>query len=185
MSTAGPAGWNPPKAEGLASGPRFFVPTWLNTSMSGVNGFAGSNIPEPNESCSLHRLGSPCPDSSTKTSNSLDSPFNRNAIPVGKFSPEAKTETRNPGGTTMSSPLPGLNETDSRGQSGFATVSASATAGDVEARMPAKYPSRRIFLFDAVLRYLLIANLPFAVTKGVCTKGSMIAPGKARGRQLF
>src|SRR5260370_4149565 len=132
--------------------------------MSGVNGFAGSNIPEPNESCSLHRLGSPCPDSSTKTSNSLDSPFERSAIPVGKFSPEAKTETRNPVGNTISSPLPGLNETDSRGQSGFATVAASATAGIVEARMPAKYPSRRIFLFDAVLRYLLIANLPFAVT---------------------
>src|SRR5258706_742624 len=133
--------------------------------MSGVNGFVGSNIPEPNESWSLHRLGSPCPDSSTKTSNSLDSPFERNAIPVGKFSPEAKTETLNPGGTTMSSPLPGLNETDSRGQSGFATVAGSATAGNVEARMPAKYPSRRIVLLDAVLRYLLIANLPFAVTQ--------------------
>src|SRR5229473_3653807 len=132
--------------------------------MSGVNGFAGSNIPEPNESCSLHRLGSPCPDSSTKTSNSLDSPFRRNAIPVGKFSPVAKTETRNPGGTTMSSPLPGLNKTVSAGQSGFATVAASATIGNVEARMPAKYPSRRILLFDGVLRYLFIANLPFAVT---------------------
>src|SRR5258708_32129125 len=65
----------------------------------------------------------------------------------------------------MSSPLPGLNETDSRGQSGFATVAASAAAGNVEARMPAKYPSSRIFLFDAVLRYLLIANLPFAFTQ--------------------
>src|SRR5258708_35550583 len=133
--------------------------------MSGVNGFVGSNIPEPNESWSLHRLGSPCPDSSTWTSNSLDSPFKRNAIPVGKFSPEAKTETLNPGGTTMSSPLPGLNETDSRGQSGFATVAASATAGNVEAKMPAKYASRRIFLFDTVLRYILIANLPIHFTQ--------------------
>src|SRR5258706_1414382 len=133
--------------------------------MSGVNGFAGSNIPEPNESWSLHRLGSPGPDSSTKTSNSLDSPFERNAIPVGKFSPEAKTETLNPGGKTMSSPLLGLNETDSRGKSGFATVAASATAGNVEARMPAKYPSRRIFLFVRSAAIPIIANLPFAVTQ--------------------
>src|SRR5258708_27099002 len=119
--------------------------------MAGVNGFAGSNFPEPNESCSLHRLGSPCPDSSTKTSNSLDSPFKRKAIPVGKFSPEAKTETLNPCGTTMSSPLPVLNETDSRGQRGFATVPASAAAGNVEARMPANNLSHLIVLFDAVL----------------------------------
>src|SRR5260370_28283964 len=153
--------------------------------MSGVNGFAGSNIPEPNESCSLHRLGSPCPDSSTKTSNSLDSPFWRNAIPVGKFSPEAKTETRNPGGKTMSSPLPGLNETASRGQSGFATVAASAPTGNVVARMPAKYPNRRICLFDSVLRYLLIASLPFAVTQRCLHQGIHDRAGQSPRQPAF
>ena len=53
----------------------------------------------------------------------------RKAMPVGAFSPEVKTDTVNPAGTTMSSPWPGLNETNSSGQSGLTTVAADAAAG--------------------------------------------------------
>src|SRR5215510_7245662 len=54
----------------------------------------------------------------------------RKAMPVGAFSPEVKTDTVNPAGTTMSSPWPGLNETNSPGQSGLTTVAADVAAGN-------------------------------------------------------
>src|SRR5499425_3593088 len=95
--------------------------------MSGVNGFFGSNAPDPNLSCSLHTLGKPCPDYSTKTSNPF--PWRRKAIPVGKFRPEAKTETLNPAGRIMSLPVPGLKSAVLFGQIGLATVAATAKTG--------------------------------------------------------
>src|SRR5260370_35748541 len=58
-----------------------------------------------------------------------------------------------------------MDEREWGGKGGCATVATAAAAGNVEARMPAKYPSSRILLFDAVLRCLLIANLPFAFTQ--------------------
>src|SRR6516225_5915917 len=95
--------------------------------MSGVNGFFGSKSPVPKLPCSLHRLGKPCPDSSTNTSTPF--PWRRKAIPVGKFRPEAKTETLNPAGSMMSLPVFVLNSTASVGQIGLATVAATAKAG--------------------------------------------------------
>jgi len=50
-------------------------------------------------------------------------------FPVGMFRPEAKTDTLNPAGTTISWPWSGLNKTVSFGQSGFATVAAWPRAG--------------------------------------------------------
>src|SRR6266851_5652877 len=95
--------------------------------MSGVNGLFEAKSPVPNDPCSLHRLGRPCPDSRTNTSKRFASP--RNAIPVGIFRPEAKTDTLNPAGTIMSWPWSGLNNTFSPEQSGFVTVAAVATVG--------------------------------------------------------
>src|SRR5690349_9129786 len=96
--------------------------------MSGVKGFLGSKLPDPNFEPSLHALGRPWPDSSTYTSNFLASP--RNAMPVGKLRPCAKTETVKPCGRMMSSPLPGLNLAVSCGQIGFVTVVTWALAGE-------------------------------------------------------
>ena len=95
-----------------------------------MNGFFGSKSPLPNEPCSLHLLGRPCPDSKTKTRNRLESP--RNAIPVGMLSPEAKTETVKPSGTTMSFPLSGSNNAVLSGQSRFMTVAAAAKFGSAK-----------------------------------------------------
>src|SRR5262252_6328274 len=116
MSTAGPAGWNPtPGAVGLPNLRIGVPPFWLNTRTSGVNGLVGLNSPPTaGDPCSLHMLGRPCPDSRTNTSNFWELP--RNAIPVGKFRPTAKTETLKPGGTTMALPLSGLNNANSVGQ---------------------------------------------------------------------
>src|SRR5229473_991244 len=50
--------------------------------------------------------------------------------PRRKFRPVAKTETLNPGGTTMSLPVSGLNNANSVGQIGFVTVAASPMAGN-------------------------------------------------------
>src|SRR6266851_6004156 len=131
MSTAGPCAWRPPPpALGLARGPRISCPLSLNTRMSGVNGLVGENWPPTTGLVSsLHRLGRPCPDSSTNTSNRRASP--RNATAVGKLRPLAKTETSKPGGTTIFSPLPGLKKTSSPGQSGFPRVWAVASVGTV------------------------------------------------------
>src|ERR1700704_3875209 len=52
-------------------------------------------------------------------------------MPVGKFNPALKTETLKPGGTTMSSPLPGLKETSSPGHSAFPTGAAVTKAGSM------------------------------------------------------
>src|SRR5215510_4172260 len=94
--------------------------------MSGVKGFVGENSP-PSVGLvsSLHRLGKPCPDSRTNTSNRCELP--RNATATGKFRPLLKTETVKPDGTTMSWPLPGLNLTSSPGHNGFAAVPWAAT----------------------------------------------------------
>jgi hypothetical protein len=63
-----------------------------------------------------------------------------NAIPVGKFRPVAKTDTLNPGGRTMSSPLLGLNKAVLSGQRGFATVAAGVMVGSI--RNSASAPMR-------------------------------------------
>src|SRR5438552_19158283 len=131
MSIAGPCGWRPtPLVVGLARGPRTRFPLWSNTRMSGVKGLVAENSPPTTELVSsLHRLGKPCPDSSTNTSNRLPSP--RNATAVGKFRPLLKTETSKPGGTTIFSPLPGLKKTSSPAQIGFPRVWAVASVGRV------------------------------------------------------
>src|SRR6202022_2688945 len=111
-------------------------PLLLNTRMSGVNGLVGENSPPTTELVSsLHRLGRPCPDSSTNTSKRSGLP--RNAIPVGKFRPFANTDTVKPSGTTMSCPLPGLNDAVLFVQIGFATVSAAAKPGSIRNRASA------------------------------------------------
>src|SRR6058998_780182 len=93
--------------------------------MSGVKGLVGENWPPSVELVSsLQRLGRPCPDSRTNTSNRCELP--RNATAVGKFRPLLKTETVKPGGTTMSSPFPGLKKTSSPGQRGLAAAAAKA-----------------------------------------------------------
>src|SRR5216683_5274997 len=127
MSTAGPCAWKPPPpAVGLAR-VRISCPLSPNTRMSGVNGLVGENSPPTTELVSsLHRLGRPCPDSSTYTSKRSELP--RNAIPVGKFRPVAKTDTWKPGGTTTSWPSSGLNDTVLFVQIGFATVAGPAKA---------------------------------------------------------
>src|SRR5712691_1869682 len=136
MSIAGPRAWRPPvwtpllSAVGLARGPRSKCPLSLKTRMSGAKGLEGENVPPTTELVSsLHRLGRPCPDSSTNTSNRRASP--RNATAVGKLRPLAKTETWKPGGTTIFSPLPGLKKTSSPGQRGFPRIWAVASVGKV------------------------------------------------------
>src|SRR5436305_3120956 len=126
MSTAGPAGWKPPLAVGLPS-VRSSFPFESKTRMSGVNGFFGSKSPLPKSDWLLHRLGRPCPDSSTYTSKFSLLP--RNAIPVGKLRPALKTETLKPGGTMMSLPESGSKSAVLFVHSGLATVAAEATAG--------------------------------------------------------
>ena len=91
-----------------------------------MKGLVFAKVPPGQLSCSLHLLGRPCPDSRTNTSKLRALP--RNAIPVGAFRPALKTETLNPGGTTMSSPFAGLKWTTSTGQIGFAT-SAPTSGG--------------------------------------------------------
>src|SRR6267154_2158333 len=110
MSTAGPAGWKPPPVDvGLARGPRISVPKRLNTLMSGVNGLLALKVPPPiADVWSLQTLGKPRPDSRTYTWKLCELP--RNAIPVGKLRPVAKTETLNPAGTTMSLPVVGIEQ---------------------------------------------------------------------------
>src|SRR5713226_2910648 len=131
MSIAGPCSWRPmPLVVGLARGPRIRFPLWSNTRMSGVKGLVADNSPPTTALVSsLHRLGRPCPDSSTNTSKRSLLP--RNATAVGKFRLLLKTETVKPGGTTIFSPLPGLKKTSSPGQSGFARVWAVASVGRV------------------------------------------------------
>src|SRR3989441_521983 len=51
------------------------------------------------------------------------------ATAVGAFSPVTKADTLKPGGTTMSSPLPGLKVTSSPEQSGLTTVAAVTRSG--------------------------------------------------------
>src|SRR5882672_4859303 len=136
MSIAGPRAWRPPvwtpllSAVGLARGPRSKCPLSLKTRMSGVKGLEGENVPPTTELVSsLHRLGRPCPDSSTNTSKRFLLP--RNATAVGKFRPLLKTETSKPEGTTIFSPLPGLKKTSSPAQIGFPRVWAVASVGRV------------------------------------------------------
>jgi hypothetical protein len=62
-------------------------------------GLFTSNTPPGHNVSSLQALGRPCPDSSTNTWKLLALP--RKAMPVGIFSPEAKTEALNPGGKLM------------------------------------------------------------------------------------
>src|SRR3989449_11701168 len=96
MSIAGPCGWKtslPPvtlvASVGFPSGPAIRVPVWLNTRMSGVEGFeVPGECGSWNFSSSLQILGRPCPDSSTKTSNFFALP--RKAAAVGAFSPVTK-----------------------------------------------------------------------------------------------
>src|SRR5262249_57063131 len=85
-------------------------------------------------------------------------PLRRKASPVGKFSAVAKTDTLKPCGTTMSSPLPGLNSAVLSRHNGFATVAAWATNGTVVASTPVTYPSSLTFLFDARVQRALIAS---------------------------
>ena len=107
MSIAGPEGWNPPPVDvGLPKGPRIFVPFWLNTRMSGVNGLFISNTPPGHSVSSLQTLGRPWPDSRTSTWKLLELP--RKAMPVGIFRPEANTEAVNPGGRTIDGGKVGL-----------------------------------------------------------------------------
>jgi hypothetical protein len=61
----------------------------------------------------LHRLGNEWPASVTNVSNPF--PVVRKAMLDGEFSPFAKTSTLYPGGTKMSSPLPGSKKTSSPG----------------------------------------------------------------------
>src|SRR2546430_8562468 len=137
MSIAGPCAWSPRvwtplSPVGLARGPRIKRPLSLKTRMSGVKGLVAENWPPTTELVSsLHRLGRPCPDSSTNTSNRRASP--RNATAVGKLRPLAKTETSKPGGTTISWPWPGSKKTSSPGHSGFPLVWAVASVGTVSA----------------------------------------------------
>ena len=122
-----------------------------------MNGFFESKAPDPKLDCSLHTLGKPCPDSSTKTSNPF--PCRRKAIPVGKFRPLAKTETLNPEGSTMSLPVSGLNSAVLFGQSGLATVAATAKAGSVRNSALAKVKLSACWLANRM--YRLIYLLPF------------------------
>src|SRR5229473_8112644 len=149
MSTAGPCAWRPPpRAVGLAR-VRIGCPLLLNTRMSGVNGLVGENSPPTTELVSsLHRLGRPCPDSSTYTSKRSELP--RNAIPVGKFRPVAKTDTLKPGRTTMSWPLPGLNDTVLFVQIGFTTVAAATKAGGIKNSANANTKLRTRGLLDRI-----------------------------------
>src|SRR3989475_11669985 len=136
MSIAGPCAWRPPvwtpllSGVGLARGPRIKRPLSTKTRMSGVKGLVAENAPPTTELVSsLHRLGRPCPDSSTNTSKRCLLP--RNATAVGKFRPLLKTETAKPKGTTIFSPLPGLKKTSSPAQIGFPRVWAVASVGRV------------------------------------------------------
>src|SRR5207249_1750208 len=109
--------------------------------MSGVKGLVGENWPPTVELVSsLQRLGRPCPDSRTNTSNRCELP--RNATAVGKFRPLLNTETWKPGGTTMSSPLPGLKKTSSPGQRGF--PAATTTVGWVSSSVSATVTSNQL-----------------------------------------
>ena len=159
MSTAGPAGWNPPPLlVGFPSGPPIFLPFWSKTTISGVNGFAASKTPPGHEPCSLQSLGKPCPDSSTYTLNRFVLP--RNAMPVGIFKPLAKTEIVKPGGTLMFCPLPGSKKAVSDLQSGFATtLAAVATLGRASSGATASAvvkASRRFPCMTSSLPHLLL-----------------------------
>src|SRR5712692_1877078 len=170
MSIAGPCAWRPPPlAVGLASGPRIKRPLSLNTRMSGVKGLVAENSPPTTGLVSsLHRLGKPCPDSSTNTSNRRPSP--RNATAVGKLRRLAKTETSKPDGTTMSWPCPGLKNTVSAGQTGLDAARAAAGATAMPARSSAaataSFPPRRSALGAELRRemgvgYCLDETIPF------------------------
>src|SRR5262249_3396093 len=89
----------------------------------------------------------------------------RKAMPVGKFSPDAKTETLKPFGTTMSWPWPGSNLTVSVGHNGFATVAAPAAPGNNEATTPpAKHPRSLAFVFDKAEHLRTVTSLAGAQT---------------------
>src|SRR6266581_2246111 len=134
MSIAGPSGWKPPPlGVGFPIGPAILLPLLSNTRISGVMGLVDANSPPKAlalsggwGTLSLHRLGSPCPDSSTKTWKFSLLP--RNAMPVGKFNPDANTSTLYPSGTTMSSPFPGLKKTSSPGQAALPAAVAGLGA---------------------------------------------------------
>src|SRR5712692_8748684 len=127
---------------GFPRGPAIFVPLWLNTRMSGVNGLRECGNAVWNVISSLQILGRPCPDSSTKTSNFLALP--RKATAVGAFSPATKTDTLKPEGTTMSWPLSGLKDTVSAEHSGFATVAAVTRLGRVSSSGSATIRTNRL-----------------------------------------
>src|SRR5437879_8754643 len=148
LSVAGPCGWRPaPLVVGLARGPRIRFPLWSNTRMSGVKGLVADNSPPTRVLVSsLHRLGRPCPDSSTNTSKRCLLPGNEPA--VGKFRPLLRTETSKPGGTTMSWPCPGSKNTVSAGQTGLdasarAATGATAMPARSSAAATASFPPRR------------------------------------------
>jgi len=90
--------------------------------MSGVKGLAVLNAPPTLEDVSSLQagLGRPCPDSRTKTSNLFV--FPRNAIPVGKFKPEANTDAVKPAGSMILGGNSGLKNAVLSGQSGFDTT---------------------------------------------------------------
>src|SRR6266508_914344 len=176
MSIAGPCAWRPtPGAVGLASGPRSRFPLWSNTRMSGVKGLAAENSPPTTGLVSsLHRLGRPCPDSSTNTSKRSLLP--RNATAVGKFRLLLKTETVKPGGTTIFSPLPGLKKTSSPGQSGFPRVWAVASVGRVSARANKRATGNQLNLSN-----LLRMSTPFIRREELQTGGRVdFIAGKVR-----
>src|SRR5262249_39946391 len=169
MSTAGPCGWNtsvPPVSVNAVVGlPRVRCRTafWSKTRMSGVNGFGLPGNIVWNFASSLQMLGNPWPDSSTNTSNPL--PNFRKARPVGQFSPDTKTETLKPFGTTMSWPWPGSNKTVSVGHSGFATVAAPAGLGNIETTTPpAQHPRSLAFVFDKAEHLRTLTSLAVAQT---------------------
>src|SRR6266571_7364887 len=173
MSIAGPCGWRPPPlAVGLARGPRSKCPLSLKTRMSGVKGLVAENAPPTTLSSLLHRLGRPCPDSSTNTSNRGPSP--RNATAVGKLRPWAKTETWKPGGTTISSPLPGLKKTSSPGQSGFPRVWAVASVGGVSTSVNTTVTSNQLNRSN-----LLRMSTPFSALSSVVVYTHLLQAAEA------
>src|SRR6201993_5320905 len=102
--------------------------------MSGVNGLFVANSPPGHAISSLHTLGSPCPDSRTKTWKLLELP--RKAIPVGALRPATKTDAVNPGGRLIEGGRFGLKNAvlfiQSGAVDGFDTVCALVTVGSAK-----------------------------------------------------
>src|SRR5215469_4832934 len=157
MSIAGPAGWNPPPPDvGLPNGPRISVPLRLKTKISGVKGLVELKVPPTmGLSCSLHRLPpKPCPDSRTNTWKFCESP--RNAIPVGKFRPEANTDAVKPGGRTIDGDSVGLKLAVLSVQIGFATTLLAATAVNDKNGVTTKAAVKASDRFTCILGLLLL-----------------------------